>query len=253
MCRASGFPLAKWHNNCEEFLLRLSPDSISRGQRFFKDTETRILGISWRPTSDHFVFTVKPVSSLAITKRVETSEIAQLFDPLGFLCPVIIRSKALLQELWIGKFEWDDKLPDHLCEKWKQFREDLENLKDVEVPRWWSITEKSRLEIQGFLDTSQVAMAAMTKVAPVQRLTIPCLEFSAALLLAKLTSYVQTQLNLIDVRVFLWTDSAITLACVSPPPSRWKEFMKNGVLSVQGTVPGKQNSADCASRDLSVL
>ena len=39
------------------------------------------------------------------------SDIAQTFDPLGWLTPVIVSLKCLMKKAWIAKLDWDQKLP----------------------------------------------------------------------------------------------------------------------------------------------
>lgn len=39
------------------------------------------------------------------------SELAQVFDPLGFLSPILILGKIFVQELWLLKQYWDEGIP----------------------------------------------------------------------------------------------------------------------------------------------
>ena len=74
-------------------------------------------------------------------------------------------------------------------------------------------------------------VCSKTRVAPLEKLTIPRLELSAAVLLVKHTKYVQDHLDLSNSPVFLWTDSSVSLARINSHPSRWKEFVRNRVRS----------------------
>lgn len=59
---------------------------------------TTILGMVWDPVQDCFTYSVRPIP-LTVTKRSISSTIARLYDPLGFLVPVILRAKLFLQLL----------------------------------------------------------------------------------------------------------------------------------------------------------
>ena len=48
------------------------------------------------------------------TKRKVLSLISSLFDPLGWLSPLIIRGRIFLQALWKSKVGWDQELPEQL-------------------------------------------------------------------------------------------------------------------------------------------
>ncbi|XP_011313118.1 uncharacterized protein [Fopius arisanus] len=239
LCLSGGFPLAKWHSNSPALLTSLRPDSTSQEQRSIEDSLTKILGVSWHPGTDNFKFSVAQPETSSISKRIILSETAQLFDPLGFLAPVVVRAKILLQALWVEKLGWDEPVSPMTAHRWRQFREELTQLSEVTIPRWLGLLKDSIVEVHGFSDASQVAMSTVvylkifngdkqditlvcskTKVAPLKRLTIPRLELTAALLLAKLTKYVKDQLNLTNATTYLWTDSSVTLTWISSHSSR---------------------------------
>ena len=110
------------------------------------------------------------------------------------------------------------------------------------------------------IDTAISLVCSKTKVAPLKSVTIPRLELTAATLLARLSRYVSTTLNLTTCPVYLWTDSnvALTWILILSHPSRWKDFVRNRVSLIQELLPqaklmfisGKENPADCASRGL---
>lgn len=110
LCESGRFPLQKWNSNCLEVLPKNGKTSLSTVE--FEPTLCRILGLVWKPETDTFHFLATPLSSVAVlTKRIVSSEIARLFDPLGLIAPILVRTKMILQELWLAKAGWDDPLP----------------------------------------------------------------------------------------------------------------------------------------------
>ena len=51
------------------------------------------------------------------TKREVLAIIAKLFDPAGWLGPIIITAKMLIQQIWREKTDWDKCLTSEPCEK----------------------------------------------------------------------------------------------------------------------------------------
>lgn len=282
LCMAGGFPLAKWHSNSEEIIKAISPAESNDATIQLGDCSSKILGLCWHASSDNFTFRSRDTQdqSKTTTKRTILSEVAQTFDPLGFLSPILIKSKMLLQELWLHKLSWDQPVPAKVLKKWLKLREELHHLDVIKVPRWIHTSMAMTCELHGFCDASQLAMAAAiyvkvnlpsgqsvtsllcsrTKVSPLNRLTIPKLELSSALILSKLIKYVQATLKLDAQSVTLWTDSTTTLWWITTHPSTWKDFVRNRVASIQQLtprcswryVPGTSNPADCASRGISL-
>ncbi|XP_034946437.1 uncharacterized protein [Chelonus insularis] len=115
LCMAGSIPLAKWSSNSPALLQALALQSLSTAlTQALDDTELKVLGLSWSPASDQFIFSPKSSTLKKLTKRSMLSEVAQLFDPLGFLAPVIDRAEMFIQELWLNKSGWDDELPAQL-------------------------------------------------------------------------------------------------------------------------------------------
>ena len=87
-------------------------------------------------------------------------------------------------------------------------------------------------------------------------MTVPRLELSGALLLAKLVSSTRHVLRVSNDAIHLWSDSTDTLAWIASLPHRWKPFIANRIAEIQGLVPdaqwhhidGSENPADVASR-----
>ena len=67
----------------------------------FKDTSSnKILGIQWNAKSDKFSFTTTANEiKNDFTKREVFSIIAKLLDPAGWLDPIIINTKLLIQQI----------------------------------------------------------------------------------------------------------------------------------------------------------
>lgn len=57
--------------------------------------KTKTLGIYWKSKSDVLTYKVGTQNQGLITKRVITSEISQIFDPLGLVSDSVIIPKIL--------------------------------------------------------------------------------------------------------------------------------------------------------------
>ena len=83
-----------------------------------KREEHKVLGVPWNPESDQLIFGVTHLAQIALdlhpTKRNLVSLIGRFYDPLGFLSPVIIRFKILLQRLCQCRSGWDEVIPEEL-------------------------------------------------------------------------------------------------------------------------------------------
>ena len=96
-----GFELRKWTSSDSAITLSL-PDNLRETAESFKilDKEYHIktLGVRWNPNPDTFTFKVNLDDIRTHTKRALLADISKLFDPNGWLGPIIIKYKCLLQK-----------------------------------------------------------------------------------------------------------------------------------------------------------
>jgi len=208
-----------------------------------------------------------------VTKRALLSDLNKVFDPLGFLAPVLIKGKIFLQQLWQLKIDWDTPLQDEIKQRWQ-----IEDLKDLSIPRKVKPGTADMFELHGFCDASIEAYGAYvyvryldqegkwklrllcskTRVAPLKSATIPCLELNGALLLVELSVRISQSWG-IDVRRFkLWSHSMVVLGWLNSESSRLKTYVANRVEQIlNGTdasqwqyISTKDNPADIISRGI---
>ncbi|XP_077280515.1 uncharacterized protein LOC143907546 [Temnothorax americanus] len=110
LCAAGGFPLRKWSANDEAILTGVPAEHrMQRELRAWRPQESHgILGLQWHPGIDSFSFTTRTSPVTSVTKRSVLSLTARLFDPLGWLAPVVVRAKIAFQTTWLQGLDWDD-------------------------------------------------------------------------------------------------------------------------------------------------
>ncbi|GFR19845.1 integrase catalytic domain-containing protein [Trichonephila clavata] len=162
LLRGAGMELHKWSASNPLLL----PDSMCQDKdlSYSSSTETKTLGLLWKPHPDSFAFKISPMTSncdsLIVTKKSVISTIARIFDPLGLIGPVITRAKIFLQSLWQLKLDWNDPLPSNLVSYWKSFIDALESINCLNIPRYCLQDKSIRTELHGFSDSSEKAYGA---------------------------------------------------------------------------------------------
>lgn len=126
----------------------------------------------------------------------------------------------------------------------------------MQINRW--ICGKEIVELHGFSDASEKAYGAViycktivadsshitllqakSKVAPVKtKTTLPRLDLCTATLLAKLMQKMQKALRV--KKIYLWSDSQITLAWIRSTPNKWETFIANRVAEIHQNVGHEQ-------------
>ena len=77
----------------------------------------RALGVQWCIESDTFQFQIT-LKDQPLTRRGILSTIGSVYDPFGFVAPVILLGKQILQKLYNNQVDWDSPVPDDLRCQW---------------------------------------------------------------------------------------------------------------------------------------
>ncbi|XP_073845545.1 uncharacterized protein isoform X1 [Musca autumnalis] len=279
---SAGFELMKWTANDPKLISDLPKEKLNpvNSLDISDDASTKTLGIKWNISGDFFSFTPPTMEiKTSYTKREVLSIIAKLFDPCGWLAPIVIVAKLVMQQIWLDKINWDDILKTITLMNWQNFVKNSGDIGNLKIPRWIHFTPDSDVEIHGFCDASESAYAAAlyirvrntsneiqtslltakTRVAPIKKISLPRLELCGAVLLSKLSSSILNNLQISKFNVHYWTDSTIVLAWLKKPPCHWSTFVGNRVSEIienvgienWAHVDSKDNPADIASRGCS--
>lgn len=278
--KKGGFTLRKWRSSDWNVLSECH--DVEHGEMKLEEEEnSSVLGLKWNVRFDSFNFIVSPFSHTGnkYTKRIMASEIARVFDPTGFLSPVTIVGKILIQRLWLTKCDWDEAVPPQIQLEWTRHCEQLHHLNNIKVPRWIGIRTGQAFEFHYFCDASQLAYAAVcyvrtigqdgkymvrlltskAKVAPLKTISVPRLELCAAAMAAELHAEVQDTLQIAIEKATFWSDSKVVLAWLESVPRTMQTYVANRVSRILSHtevkqwnhIAGTQNPADCASRGVS--
>ena len=85
------------------------------------DTTVNRLGLKWNTSTDTLYLTQCPIKQEAtssVTKQNILQASFKQVDPLGWLSPITVRAKLLVQELWEQQVGWDDPLSDDFNSGW---------------------------------------------------------------------------------------------------------------------------------------
>ena len=267
----AAFNLTKWASNSQLVMDAIVPAKRASSSlvEFESSEPLKALGVSWDLSPD------------PMTKRSLLSLASKMFDPLGLISPFTVRAKILFQELWLKGLLRDVPLESEIKAKWLHWKSELLQLKGVTIPRCFGngITQESKIELHGFGDASPKAYGAAvyiriadkqghvssqlliskSRVATINKVSLPRLELLAAVVNARLLKFVLDTLPIEASSVVCWTDSMVALHWVKGKSSRWKPFVANGVAEIQSTwdlecwryCTSKENPADLLTRGLS--
>ena len=261
-----GFHLRSWISNSAKFRDNIPIEDMDN------TLIPKILGLKWNINEDTLCINNVVFSSDFPSKRSVLGDCAKIFDPLGFLNPVTIRTRLFMQKLWEMKVSWDSPLSEELALEWKNILNDVSKFLSLKIQRPLDIGVIKGLH--AFCDASLKAYGVViyisgtesrliiskAKVVPLKKqLTIPKLELSAIVIAARLLNYVRMafEKELFFNQIYVWTDSKVALSWVVNERSS-NLFVKNRVNEINCLIPDANfryipsllNPADCLSRGI---
>ena len=240
----------------------------------------RTLGVLWDVNKDKFTFK----TSLKLkprTRRGILSVSSSIYDPLGFIAPVVLPAKKLLQDLTRRKLKWDEEIEEEDVLIWENWLQDIPNLMNVTIER--SIIPEhfgdlQLIQLHHFADASEMSYGAVSysrvvdvnnnvhcaflfgkgRLAPIKTISIPRLELSAAALSVKFDDMLREELDMPVHESIFWTDSTTVIGYIKNTTSRFHTFVANRLAIIHDGsqpnqwryIPTSLNPADSVTRGL---
>ena len=277
-----GFNLTKWLSNNESVMSTVPEEhraKVAKELPFGDDTGSKVLGVYWEVSSDMFRMKVN-IPDKPYTRRGILSMVHSLFDPLGFVAPVLLEPKLLLRHL--NDREWDETVSEEEITRWKAWLMSLEKLEGLAIPRCLKppdVKGELKYELHHFADASQLAYGAVSylrvvdaeghascsllmgksHLAPKPSTTIPRLELQAAVTALRLDKAIKKELSMPIDETYFWSDSTAVLLSIYNSKKRFPVFVANRLAEIERYsnpkswryVPSELNPADEVSRGIS--
>ena len=287
VCLKGGFHLTKWISNNRGVLLSIPEEQRSKILHeldLYRDQlpVERALGLHWCVESDAFKFKMS-LKKQPHTRRGILSVVSSIYDPLGFLAPLTLSAKLILQDLCRRSIGWDDQIATTLQQQWIKWLNDLERVTEFAMDRCLKppdFGQPTNCQLHHFSDASERGYGTVTylrmqnnhnrihvafiqskaRVAPLKPVTIPRMELTAALLAVRVDTMLKVELQLPLEKSCFWTDSTSVLKYIRNEDRRFQTFVANRIASIRRAtnvsqwryIHTTQNPADEASRGLMI-
>ena len=181
-----GFSLRKFRSNSAKVLKEIPSDLVEpMPKKELVDCHSgaypKALGVRWDSEKATMSVEIHCQGKFTPTKRGILSDISKTFDVLGWITPVILPMKILMQQMWDPEVKWDDPLPEDLRVKHQNWRDELPLLDEIELGRCYYLPEKTvEIQMHGFSDASEQAFAAVIYLRATYRNSPPTVKLVVA-------------------------------------------------------------------------
>ena len=231
-----------------------------------------VAGMKWWPKDDVLSFDInelcfakkyrgKPIINddsfkipEKLTRRMCTSKVAEIYDLVGKMMPIVSSLKIDLHDLVQRKLDWDDKIPDSLRQIWISNFEMVQEIKHLRFKRAIVPTDAITLDVQtlDFGDASSImACSAIyarfkrpndqyscqlifsrSKILP-DGISQPRAELTAALLNAHTGEVVKRSFATKHIGHIKLSDSQIVLCWLRNEEKPLKQWVRNRIIEIK--------------------
>ena len=142
-----GFKLTKWFSNFEKIFENTEITPIE------SEDNPKVLGLEWIAADG--LLTVRKdqefLQKTNWTQRQVLSTVLQVFGPLGFRAPFVIRGRMLMQRVWPTQAQrWDSPIAEDINTEFKKWVQEWSNSNQLSVPSWYNQESCDRVELHVF-------------------------------------------------------------------------------------------------------
>ena len=287
LCDSGGFNLTKFVCTVKEVLDSLPITKLAPILKEYDLSQSsplieRALGVHWCIENDNLFFKIVFKDS-PLTRTGILSTISSIYDPPGLASPFILPGRLILQAVVHEKKGWDTELSAEHRMKWEKWRSKICKLDKVHIRRCVKPTgfgKAVETTLHHFADASEAGygtasyirqvnengdisvslLMGKSRVTPMRTNTIPKLELGAAGVAAKVSTLLNSELDISPMLNEFWSDSRIVLGYITNESKRFKTYVANCTQLIRQTtdirrwhyIPFNENPADIASRGLDI-
>lgn len=161
MWQRGGSNLHKFTSNSKEVIQEIPVQDRAKEIKsidFERDTLSmeRALGVQWCIGSDSFKFTIT-LKDRPCSRHGILSTVSSIIGPLGFVVPVLLEGKSVLQDLCRCNVGWDDPVPEEIQPRWQKWKSKLHELQNLSIPHCYKPADFGpvvKAELHHFSDAS---------------------------------------------------------------------------------------------------
>ena len=259
-------------------------DRAPEAKALGESVHSKALGVRWDVSRDVLYYMNRlSCRDEPVTKREILAKVSKMYDPLGFLSPILHKGRLIFQESTREALGWDDPVPEHIDTAWRKWVSSLASVGKLCFPRCIMPSEylSSYVELHSFSDGGLygygavcyirmvsyntgsirvVLVSGKSRLCPMKQVSVPRLELCGAVESVKLSVMIKNEMTIKVSRCIYWTDSKILIAYLRNEHKRFKVYVANrvGIVLRHSSagqwlyVPSQENPADVTTKGCTV-